>query len=1461
MTENYDRVWKALSDYYENKRLLIRSYFSNFTTFQKLKNESVIELRKLLHCLKSTTSSLESIGRALTNSENLFVFLAAQLESIDPPTYQELEKFLDRRLHTLKSLLPVKTEDSSSGSGSSKSTRSLHARKQDNKFESKRGRCALCYKDHFVMLCDDYKGKSAQDQKRLVETSGLCFNCLSRHKLSECASKKVCTVCGDRHHSSLHDAYLKAEADKTSLVVSEEVGKTALVAREEPVKPIAVLLATARIRVADRSGNWHQARALVDPGSETSLISEDLAQRLKLSRSASSVAIFGVGGSKAAVARGRIDLSISPRFPGPVVTISALILPRLTIYAGGSKVDVRDGTHLSGLELADPEFRQSDPIDVLLGADVYADILVDGLRRGDVQQPVAQNTSLGWLLSGAFRPSSSAHCSSFSSLSCSLQCSAEEELSGIVRRFWEQEEVPSVVTSLSKEELECEEYFVRTHSRQPDGRYVVRLPISSPQLPDLSRTRRAAERLLRHMERRFIKDTRFHSHYVDFLLQYEDLGHMTRVPVADPAMKRVCYLPHHGVLRESSISTKLRVVFNGLSTLPSGDSLNRSLHAGPSLLPVLSVILLLWRRYRYVLATDLDRICKAGGFPLKKWSVNHAAILEEIPEEDRLHQERWWQSEESHSTLGLRWHPFDDSFSFKIELPPVGTITKRSVLTVLSRSAKIFDPLGWLSPATVRAKIYFQATWLLGFDWDASLPDKDARRWRDFFSEVRSLEEIRVPRWMAGGTTDDDCTTDGCQLQIHGFADASERAYRAVIYLRTEAPEGSIQVRLIAAKIRVAPLKQITLPRLELCASSLLVQLTVHVRQVLQLEKVSCHLWSDSIVALGWIRGYPSSWKTFVANRVSAIQTSLSGAIWHHVPGNENPADCASRGISPKDLRNHPLWWQDPPWLQTALSSWPASPGDTHVRELPEKRNQPVSLTTTTAQESESCVFFQRFSSLNRLLRVSSWCRRWLRLSSHQQSRVSQLFNPETPLILQVTELTATRQCLIRIIQSISFKEEISAVRKQAPLSSRSAIIKLNPFLDEQGLLRVGGRLKYSLLSIDQKHPIILPRDSHVTRLIIEAAHRRVLHGGVQLTLSAIRQEYWVPRGRALVKKWIHRCVSCVRWRAAVSQPLIGDLPAPRVTPARPFLNTGLDYAGPIWIRTSKGRGHRATKAFIVVFVCLSTRAVHLDVVSDYTADAFLAALRRFVSCQGLCRTLFSDCGTNFIGADAQLRSLFAASNSEGKLIAARLADEQIHWRFNPPAGPNFGGIWEAAVKSLKHHLRRVIGDAKLTYEEMATLLAQIESCLNSRPLQAISDDPEDLSVLTPGHFLIGAPLNAVPEPSLVEDRMDRLSRWKQLQAMRDHFWSRWSKEYLHSLAHRPKWQQPGEEIHVGRLVLLRNETTPPNKWPLARKTELHSGKDGHVRVVTVRTSFSTLRRPVSKLVLLPDSIISRNEA
>ncbi|XP_024881954.1 uncharacterized protein LOC112461104 [Temnothorax curvispinosus] len=541
-----------------------------------------------------------------------------------------------------------------------------------------------------------------------------------------------------------------------------------------------------------------------------------------------SVSIFGVGGQKTAVAKGRVSLTLAPRTDGPVMSVSALVLPRLTIYAAGVEAGADTWTHLRGLELADPEFSASDSVDILLGADVYAVILKEGLRKGGNREPVAQNTTLGWILSGAIGESASSH------VAQSYQCRVEDDLSQIVRQFWEQQNVPSATGPLSKADQGCEEHFARTHSRKPDGRYVVRLPVIEL-MPDLYDTRPAAVRVMKAMEAKFVRDAPFHALYTDFMRQYVELGHMTPVdPPADSTKMPVCHLPYHGVMKETSATTKLRVVFNGSSALPTGATLNKYLQTGPNLLPALTEILLWWRRHRFVFAADIEKMYRQ---------------IEVHPEDRDLQRIVWRES------------PSDVLLEFLLIMLTYGRLACSAFLAIrtlhqLAKDEGVEFPLGAtallletymddvLSGADTisRAKeiswtesAWRASTWLLGLDWDSQLPDTDVRRWLEFQAELPLLETIRVPRWLKSDQ-------EGVKRELHGFADASEKAYAAVVYLRTESSSGEVVVSLVAAKTKVAPLKQVSLPRLELNAAALLVRLADHVRRVLKIEEDLTHL-------------------------------------------------------------------------------------------------------------------------------------------------------------------------------------------------------------------------------------------------------------------------------------------------------------------------------------------------------------------------------------------------------------------------------------------------------------------------------------------------------------------------------------------------------------------------------------------------------------------------------------------
>ena len=469
----------------------------------------------------------------------------------------------------------------------------------------------------------------------------------------------------------------------------------------------------------------------------------------------------------------------------------------------------------------------------------------------------------------------------------------------------------------------------------------------------------------------------------------------------------------------------------------------------------------------------------------------------------------------------------------------------------------------------------------------------------------------------------------------------------------------------------------------------------------------------------------------------------------------------------------------------------------------------------------------------------------------------------EKGLDISSAELDRARLVWIYIVQRSYFGKEIGILEKKNSLKGSYKLLPLNPVLNE-GLLRVGGRLKHSLLQYDEKHPLILPSEGHFAELVIRDCHAKVLHGGAQLTLNTLRQNYWILKGRQKVKSVIQKCTVCIRYRASQQYQLMGNLPADRVRPGRPFSQSGVEYAGPYLIRASHGRGRIAFKGYICIFVCLSTKAVHLEAVSSYDTQAFIAAFRRFCSRRGHCQLLRSDQGTNFVGADKELRSMYEKSSDHVKQLKMVLAQEGTSWHFNPAAAPNFGGLWEAAVKSTKHHLKRVIGEHKLTFEEFTTLLAQIEACLNSRPLTTLTDDPLDEQPLTPAHFLIQSNSYILPEPNYLDEKIPLTKRWKLVQQMLQSFWQRWSAEYLQSLQHRGKWQTSQRPITVGDITLVIHETTPPAQWPLARVVAIHVGSDGLPRVADLRIArkvdpsskkkISELQRPVSKLILLVPS-------
>lgn len=830
------------------------------------------------------------------------------------------------------------------------------------------------------------------------------------------------------------------------------------------------------------------------------------------------------------------------------------------------------------------------------------------------------------------------------------------------------------------------------------------------------------------------------------------------------------------------------------------------------------------------LRDQLVEILGRGGFKLSKWNSNIPKIIpnSSIPSERKVVE---LNKENVAKVLGLWWDPSNDILSYRVQtnLAKTNAWTKRSILSAI---AKIYDPIGIISPILIRAKILMQELWTLKLEWDDPVPQNITDEWTTFISDLEFLREIKIPRkiiWKTGAETD-----------LVMFADASLRAYGAAVYVRVRTGEGTFAVNLICSKSRVSPLKVLSLPRLELCAAWLGAELMDTVSREINLNIKNKYYFTDSMIVLHYLNSNANSWQVFVANRVSKIQTLSDIGAWYHVESKENPADIISRGASPQQI-NSTLYWNGPKFLAKEVPSWPENRFRPSIKlnSLPEKRKTALVATVTSQLH-----LINKYSSFSKLQRVFAYCFRFVKNLRKQKSEP----------YLTTQELVIAHNIIISIVQQNEFAEEWLALKNQQPVPKTSKLYTLDPFVDNKGLIRLGGRLRNSSLSFDQKFPILLPANCHITELLIRKEHLSLLHAGATQTLASLRTKYWPLRARNLVRRVIHKCIVCFRVSPPLATQKMGDLPTDRVMPCRPFIKVGLDYFGPIYIKQGGKRSTKMVKGWVALFVCLVTRAVHLEVVSDLTAECFLNALNRFCSRRGKVSHIYCDNATTFVGAKRQLDEIFNFfSNKETQDRLRYLTQENIIWKFIPPRSPNFGGLWERLVRSTKFHVKRVTMNANLTFEEAVTLMSQIESIINSRPLTPLSNDPSDLQALTPAHFLIGESLTALPEHVVIEVPEARLRRWERIRKIKQHFWKRWSQEVVSQLQSRPKWCQPVPNMKVGSLVLVVDENAPPMVWKLGRVEEVFPGPDGLVRVARVRTNQGIYTRSVRKLAVLPN--------
>ncbi|KAL7723919.1 hypothetical protein ACLKA6_015870 [Drosophila palustris] len=939
---NYQVAWKMLEEFYDNKRVLFQHYMDVFDQQSSVQHDSSDSLKCFIQTCRSCVHSLDKLGVEKNQQTQVLVYYMLKklpgnirveweksLSSTQSlPTFDELCKFLDAQYRLMI------TSQSGSVEAASKNQRASAKQFSDSNKQKEvktalsarqASVCIVCNKEeHPIRTCKAFNDMSVSERRATASKHRLCFNCLGfNHQSATCGSRRNCMKCAERHHTLIH---LDMKRDPTDAprngpsgqdTSSQQISTNVISGSHAALSSTKceVLLPTAIVTIDSITGQPLQFRAFLDQGSQASFITESAAQQLRLPKQNSFIKINGLANARITEASTAMELSLGSVYGSKVkYKVIAYILPKVSKKMPDRRVSVSNWPQLQHLCLADPNYFIPQGVDLLLGSDIYDELMLSDIHRGPSGTPIAQNTQLGYIVSGKVEQ----YAKSIGSHTIQVRRDdVSEELDNLLRKFWELEQLGEESADLSNEDKWCEDFFVSTHKRLSTGKYVVRLPILTQLHPDMviGSSYRSALKRLSHLERRFRMDSNLENVYAQTISEYLQLHQMKpvapeqRLGTQSGATGGVthCYLPHHPVIKESSSTTKVRVVFDGSMRTSNGRSLNDILASGPKLHTDLPAILINWRSLKYVFMADVQMMYRcidvndedaqyqrilwkrkqdegldeyycstvmfgtrsapflairvmhqlaadegqsfplavdvvkqqmyvddilsgadnveqaeniknqvigmmhSGTFELRKWASNDPRLLQNIPLE---HLETKGildlQTSDGIRALGVYWTPLEDSFRFRVNFEiPVCIPTKRIILSTIAR---LFDPMGWLSPIVITAKMLMQVLWKTKLKWDDHVPTEVQKSWEKFVKELPNIASIQIPRYITG------CSTNNVG-QLHIFCDASAGAYGAAAYLRVPAENGHFHVELLLAKSKVMPVKpQLTIPRAELCA-------------------------------------------------------------------------------------------------------------------------------------------------------------------------------------------------------------------------------------------------------------------------------------------------------------------------------------------------------------------------------------------------------------------------------------------------------------------------------------------------------------------------------------------------------------------------------------------------------------------------------------------------------------------
>lgn len=1347
-------------------------------------------------------------------------------------------------------------------------------------FTGSKESCAFCDRKHESDRCVKALSMPLEEREKKIKEKRLCFRCIrGNHMANKCKAVVRCALCSGKHYPVMCPKSVTSAHEENGKEDKEQISGNALTAGSMSNKCSQdVLMCTLKVNLVTPKGILMTVRLVGDNGSQRSYIKKNIVRQNNFKKTGEEwIQNILFGGNTTPPSRTeKFDVSFRSVFGGEVKTFE--LLEKEVICGQPPKIPFGpwiEDLKRKGVTLTDVGNGHED-VEVLIGNDYWGKILTG--RKVNLECGlVAEETILGWVLGGRVPKSAT-------NVATVLTCMA---MSSDVSNLWSLDVIgitdPIMTMSKEEEEKAALSYFNSTVEKN-GNKYAVGLPwndmstTGSVQRPPSNRE--VAEKRLMITTRKLKKENKLEEYHKIFM-DWQKEGF-----IAQSSEVRVTghYLPHRPVFKEST-TTPVRPVFDASCKVGHNPSLNETLHKGPNLLELIPSLLLRFRENAIGVTADIRK----------------AFQMVEVREEDQDYQKfLWWEdttcqnikvykhlrvvfgltcspfllgavinhhlskvnNEDKHvaeklknsfyvdncvasvnnvqeyedfraraikvmggANMKLRqWaHTFseefttspsseDDDMTVKDELIPIlgiifdtkndtlcceiketvisVKVTKRQILSVLSQ---VFDPIGFTCPSLLLPKLLLQKSWVLKTGWDEPLQDDLCKKFGKWKAEISLLGSIKIPRhFQIVGAT---------KRAIFTFCDASTDSYASVCFLRSEI-NNHVEVRLLTAKSRLAPINRASIPRLELMACLVGVRQANMVKGAISTDDVKMYFFSDSTTALAWIKR-TTDWGIFVGNRVKEIRSSTKPDQWFHVPGIHNPADLPSRGCSPNQLLES-KWWEGPDWLQLPEEKWPVQQGKYDEDEIDKERKTSISTAMALAAPTQP-----PFSSYRKNVAVWGWVLRFIKRCRKEGSGHK---------FLSILELRTAEKILIMKIQKESFG------------GLGPVINGLSVYKDEENLYRVNTRLVYTQDTEHFKYPFLLPKNHPLVHQLIHDAHKYHCHGGVQFLMGKLREKYWILQGRRAVGNVVHKCTACKRHQAVPLEVDPAALPEGRVKISEAFSTTGVDLAGPLFLKDG-------SKAWIVLFTCALYRGVYLDVVTSLSTGAFMGALERFISICGRPCTVYSDNGTNFVGAD----NIFKTLNWDD--IQERSNLHQIQWIFNPPTAAWWGGWWERLVRSVKDLLKRMLGKAKLSYDELRTCLAGVAAVINDRPLTVVTEDNGDLIPLTPNMFMRGKVAGFLEE---THDAGVLSQSYQNMKKVQVQLQARFRKEYLSQLV--MKANEKKASVKVGDVVLVGSDGKKRYDWPLGKIEELIRGKDGKARMARVKTVKAVMHRPLQRL-------------